>query len=549
MEFNTCVSKDGRFITGIHQPEFLVRNLRENDYPDSLGKLTDGTVVGNNANFPPGDVHEPSADTIYEIHNPFGFRGTTYINSAWADTLAGKPEKIGLPEFKTGSFLKSMDQWCRNRGVEPDDMDDLFCELPPPVLVAIAATSEDHRELKILAHMACTVISDDRTGKPAGISFKKNSSGKLVADIKNHDVFEALVNNPNLPDDYKQAMVLKPGVQGDNEITGEWKSEDGQSHVFEYLRRNSYIPWGHFAANMANDAVRYRARDLKPPDMIGMRHLYYQRTYVRLSQELDIRVDKFRKGLDPQGLEDLRQQILRALKKASPGRLAFNGSLWGWNFGFQMAHSGYRLHASHQQIHQQNAMIPSHVTDNYGQPMPTFACGDMVDRFIRDYRAKTGVGFFRNYLNAIYKNTRTDNDKTKESSLVVYEDDVIILFVPKAQVSQWEIQLMPKTPCGNILEADEKMRYSLDIGILTALKVLERLGAKMVTSVEFSKRFDSDNADQFLVYSFIPRLPQAPPTFSEAQFRWISGCYPEDFASACRNVLKELSHDSPRFCV
>ena len=71
-------------------------------------------------------------------------------------------------------------------------------------------------------------------------------------------------------------MVLRPGAQGGSEIVGEWP-QDGQTHVFEYLRRNSYIAGGHFAANMADDAVRYSIDTLSAADMKGLRHLYYQR--------------------------------------------------------------------------------------------------------------------------------------------------------------------------------------------------------------------------------------------------------------------------------
>lgn len=123
---------------------------------------------------------------------------------------------------------------------------------------------------------------------------------------------------------------------------------------------------------------------------------------------------------------------------------------------------------------------------------------------------------------------------------MVKEDEHTILFVPKAQISEWELQLMPKTPCGNILEADSNMRKSLDKGILTALTILDSMGAQFVTSIEFSKRFDNFNLDQHLLYSFIPRLPYAPDTFSEAQLRWISGCYPEDIALACRSIFNQL---------
>jgi hypothetical protein len=125
--------------------------------------------------------------------------------------------------------------------------------------------------------------------------------------------------------------------------------------------------------------------------------------------------------------------------------------------------------------------------------------------------------------------------KNKDRSLVIYEDTHVMLFVPKAQTSQWEVQLMTLCPVGNILEADLKTRRSLDHGILLAVCVLEKMGAKMITSIEYSKSFNAGNDnDQRLMYSFLPRLPESPGAFSEAQLRWINGHYPEDFAAACR---------------
>jgi hypothetical protein len=87
------------------------------------------------------------------------------------------------------------------------------------------------------------------------------------------------------------------------------------------------------------------------------------------------------------------------------------------------------------------------------------------------------------------------------------------------------------------------MRRSLDRGILTALQTLESMGARMVTAIEFSKRFDDADTDQWLLFSFLPKVPESPGAFSEAQLRWISGHYPEDFAVACRHHLR-----SPRGC-
>jgi hypothetical protein len=60
------------------------------------------------------------------------------------------------------------------------------------------------------------------------------------------------------------------------------------------------------------------------------------------------------------------------------------------------------------------------------------------------------------------------------------------------------------------------------------------MGAKMVTVFEFSRKISPNTSDQRLLYSFLPRLPESPGAFSEAQLRWINGHYPEDFATACR---------------
>ena len=91
---------------------------------------------------------------------------------------------------------------------------------------------------------------------------------------------------------------------------------------------------------------------------------------------------------------------------------------------------------------------------------------------------------------------------------------------------------------GNILETDTSLRSSLDWGILYAQKALAGLGAEMVTSIEYPKRIGVPNRNsQPLLYAFLPRLPESPGAFSEAQLRFINGHYPEDFAAVCRKQL------------
>jgi len=527
----TCVTPKGRFSVGIHDPGFEVKNLRENSPISQLGRLPDGRIVKNHINFPPSTVKAKKTDRIYEIANAFPFRGSTFINSAWADRRAGRPKAVCIPPRPDCSLTGNLNKWMGDK--KTDVVPPVLDLLPRPILLALAQASTDPAELAALAAKSCTLLFGNGEDAPTGISFKE-TAGRQVPEIHDHDLYDILGNNPFLPDAYKEVMVLRPGIQGNSEIVGE---TDSGTHVFEYLRRNSYIPWGHFASNMANDEIRYQANDLSREDMTGIRHLYYQRIYVRTAAQLGIDLPAQKRSLSPDELETLRQKICAVLNKVQIEDIFFTSTLWGWNFGFGFAQSGHRLHASHQMIHQQNAMVPEAVTDDQGAPYDCFSCGDLVADFIQDYKSAHGRDFFSAYIRAIETNERTDGLKDKPASLMVYEDENVILFAPKAQISEWELQLVTQKACAHILETDTPTRTSIDHAMMTAVQVLETLGAQMVTSVEFSGRFGSRNKGQHLVYSFIPRLPYAPGTFSEAQLRWISGCYPEDFAQACRNVL------------
>jgi hypothetical protein len=548
MKIRTCVSPNGRFEYGLHnQPQSQVKNLRQKDHHAQLGRLADGRPVFNRANFPQADLAAVDNDCVFEIANAFPFNGVTYINKRWADKRKRHPEAFTLASDDPVSFSKTMGDWLATQGFDPGKLGGSFDMLPQPLLIALAVTSSDPDDLIRLAHMSCELITDTKTRRPTGLKYGQDENGDAHAVINNRPLFEAVVNNRCLPDDYKAMMVLCPGVQGKSEIVGDFYQTQ-KTHVFEYIRRNSYIPYGHYAANMAHDAVRYRIEDLAKGDVAAMRHLYYQRTYVRMAQELGIDLAGGRKRLSAQQLDNGREKIIEKLHGPDKPRfLRFNGTLWGWNFGFDYSPSGYRLHASHQQVHQQFALIPSisarcceGMDDKAQAHLAAFAYGDLIGEFVRDYHAVSGNAFFPAYLKAIDANCRIDGDQNGPRSLTVYENDYVVLFVPKAQTSQMELQLMTKGPVGNILEADTAVRTSLDYGIFVAVKVLAKLAAKMITTIEASKRFDDTESDQHLMVIFLPKTPESPRSFTQAQLRWICGHYPEDFAAACRNCLPKI---------
>ena len=497
----------------------------------------------NGKNFPPTDIEEKHGDWIYEIANAFPFRGSTYIARRWAEGKVDDPTTIALPPQTPFSFSTCLREWVENNRLSEVNVESLLKAMPEPVLLTIASLSNDENDLVLLSRLCCDFEFDSVSGLPVGLMFDRDKGGKTKARISNRALFEILANNPSLPEVYKEVMVLRPGVQGDSEIVGEWIQEE--SHVFEYLRRNSYIPWGHYAANMSHDAVRYRVGDLSLADMRGLRHLYYQRSYTRVADQLGITYSDGRKTIEEGDLESLRRKILHRFRSGEVSR--FNRTLWGWNYGFDMSASLYRLHASHQQVHQQFSLIPSTMTglewetegrEMMGEDSP-YSCGQLVERFTLEYQAQTERDFFDDYLLAIATNRRLDERQNDNQSLVIFETESVLLFVPKAQTSQWEIQLMTKGSVGNIMEADTKTRQAIDYAILVAMRVLEKMGAMMVTSIEYSKRFDFFDTNQRLLYAFLPKLPESPGAFSEAQLRWINGHYPEDFAAACRGKLRD----------
>ncbi len=546
----TCVDPSGIFICGLHQPCYRVINHRQSEALAVIGHGPDGRKVNNQANFPSGDLAVAHANGVYEIPNPFPFWGTTYILYRQAGYFSEYPERLRL---RTGyresdrsiPLLKDLLAGSL-KGTSRESYS--IKDLPRSLLLALAQTSRDPEVLKAIAHLACDFELDNRK-EPIGLRYRDSGSGEMRPIIHDHELFDVLGNNIALPDRYKVTMLLMPGVQGDSPIVGEYISGP-QTHIWEYLRANSYIPWGHYAANMAQDSVRYRAEDLTSEDIIGLRQLYYQRVYTQMALNLNIAYVREVGSMCESELESLRKAVTQEVveRQGRGEKIPYTATLWGWNYGFDFSPSGYRLHASHQQIHQQYALIPPYIEtvdpgNSPAESIPTYAVGDQVAYFAAIYKKSYGVPFFDTYLRAIHSNTRLDGKKDLPASLVLYEDKNVMVHVPKAQRCHGEVQIMTTGHVGNILEAGPETRRSLDMCIRLVIQTLARLGAQMITCYEVSKRFDSLDPDQRLFYCFLPRLPGSPGAFSERQGRWITGHYPEDYAEAFRKTMESIHLD------
>ena len=540
----SCVAPDGRYVAGRHDPSYHVLNHRLDDEIMVLGHDAQGKAVDNEVNFPEGDLFFEQTDPVFEIPNAFPFWGTTYILGRVALQAAETGLDFsfaprGETSFKDNTLISSL-----AAGTLKDSSGSPLglAELPRPLLLAIAQTCRDPHVLTALCPLCCSMEFNE-DGSPSGLKFAEDGSGRLRPEIKDHDLFETLGNNPALPDEYKRVMLLNPGVQGANPIVGEYFFKD-QVHIWEYLRSNSYIPWGHFASNMAQDSIRYCAKELDLEDIKGLRHLYYQRIYSKLAVSLGMAL--YKRGLFAvDELDRLRARCLEEIKKRSAEgiEIPFTATMWGWNYGYDFSPSGMRLHASHQQIHQQFALIPDRVEMAEGRSkgsstLYSYAVGDQVEAFVRSYRQAYGAEFFDALEKAVAGNRRPDGRSDRPSSLVIFEDENVILMVPKAQRSQGELQVMTRNGVGNILEADTEARASLDRAIFTAIRSLAAMGAAMVTCYEVSGRFNRE-VPQNLIYCFLPRHPHSPGAFSERQGRWITGHFPEDYAECARRAAEK----------
>ncbi|MGA7278490.1 MAG: hypothetical protein WBW79_11165, partial [Desulfocapsaceae bacterium] len=135
----TCISPEQCFIFGIHKPSYRVPNLRSRTRIERLGRDTEGGAVENRLNYPDQKVDVAQAEWIYEVANPFPFRGTTYIGKTWADRNADNPDRIRLPEQPAVSLSETL-----NAQQLPAE---LISALPRPLLLALAATSTDGTDL------------------------------------------------------------------------------------------------------------------------------------------------------------------------------------------------------------------------------------------------------------------------------------------------------------------------------------------------------------------------------------------------------------------
>ncbi len=537
----TGLDPAGFFVWGIHNPSYEVLNIRRRDFIFPLGHVVSGDLVTNEINFPKESIiNIRHAQSVYEIPNVFPFWGTSFVLKDKADKFLDSPNKITLMPKKNSIFKD--DDWTVIKDIIKSSKDYSLKDLPRSILITIAICCEDEELLCEIAKLSCKLEFSSKSNTPTGISYEEKNN-QLIPIIYDHDLFESVANNPYLPDSYKRAMVLNPGVQGRSPIVGDYFND--QVNIFEYLRSNSYIAWGHYASNMAHDSVRYTVASLTLKDIEGLRHLYYQRTYIRLANMLKLEFK--RRFLDKEELEKLRISILEKVRLlCSKGEsLEFNATLWGWNYGFGFTPTGFRLHASHQQIHQQFALIPKEIEQvgRSTQSINSYAIGDLIAQLCKEFRCHFNKGLFNTLIKAIKTNKRTDyRDDVKRSSLIVYEDKNVIIYVPKAQRFQSEVHILTLNPIGNILEADIATRASLDKALLLTIKGLYAMGAKMVTCCEASKRLDDMSKDQHLLYYLLPKNPISPGSFSEWQLRWICGHYPEDFAYILSKKIKEIKH-------
>lgn len=131
--FHSCISPSGCFHYGIHKPSYSVTNLRIEEKIERLGMLDDQIAVDNTRNYPEADPTIERADWIFEIPNPFPFRGTTFIDKEWADASASNYSRIRLPPRQEASFSELLSRTGSDPGLL-ESSPPLSCSPWPPAL-------------------------------------------------------------------------------------------------------------------------------------------------------------------------------------------------------------------------------------------------------------------------------------------------------------------------------------------------------------------------------------------------------------------------------
>ena len=209
----SSVQPEGFFRVALHRSSYRVSNLRASRPVGTLGRLDNGRAVTNSGNFPSGQVDVQDTEGVYEIGNPFPFRGATYIGKAWADAKRDHPETIPLAPPAEAS----MTRWFRDHlpgGTTAESPEALLKALPEPVQLALAVNSTDPEDLVPLAESSAAFVHHPESGLPEGLRFTLGGDGQPQPCIHNLALFEAVANNAALPDSYKAAMVLRPGASG-----------------------------------------------------------------------------------------------------------------------------------------------------------------------------------------------------------------------------------------------------------------------------------------------------------------------------------------------
>ncbi len=176
------------FIYGIHKPSYTVTNFREQTSLDCLGLDENGAPVSNDNNYPPGDVQVNNASWIYEIPNAFPFKGRTFIDKTWADNSAATPERIRIPAPPDTSVSKSL----KDNNIDPA----MLTKLPPALQLSTATTSTDPKDLILLAEISCDFTKTPKGER--GLLYSRDNNKRLRPVIHDHELFEAVANNPYL---------------------------------------------------------------------------------------------------------------------------------------------------------------------------------------------------------------------------------------------------------------------------------------------------------------------------------------------------------------
>lgn len=133
-------------------------------------------------------------------------------------------------------------------------------------------------------------------------------------------------------------------------------------------------------------------------------------------------------------------------------------------------------------------------------------------------------------------------DALRHADYVVWEDDLVVLYVPYGQCSLHELQIMVLRPCGTFIELTGEEVTSVSKAEFIIFRLYKELGITSFNSILITKLFNEKRAPTFrLVQAFVTR--EIDLAVSELSMLYVVDQHPNESKNEIKKIFKAIEDD------